>query len=186
MSDNKVFVTGLGFKSEDREEFLEIVKRVGNVKNVDWTRDRTTGKFYGSGFVTFETSDDAKRVEEMEIFVRGRKVTFVKSLSAKDSAKVAFSHTERSTKRISVNIPETIGYHVSVSQPNKIDIDYFKISKKFVYVKLWGGKVDMKDRGRVLNLLERYFDRYGKIDEVRRMKENTHHLETFSFAFPTN
>jgi len=40
--------------------FVSFFKDIGEIKEISWNVDKTTGKFYGSGFLTFENTQTAK------------------------------------------------------------------------------------------------------------------------------
>lgn len=56
----RVFVGNLSFKITE-EELKQSFARCGEVANIDWVLDKTTGKFYGSSFVAFTSADAAQK-----------------------------------------------------------------------------------------------------------------------------
>jgi nucleolin len=55
----RVFVGNLPYTIND-EQIRSFFAEVGEIKDIHWVTDKTTGKFYGNGFIEFETPDEAR------------------------------------------------------------------------------------------------------------------------------
>jgi len=56
----RVYLGNLSFAIDDAK-ITEFFKDCGEVALVDWISDKTTGQFYGTGFITFTTSEAAQK-----------------------------------------------------------------------------------------------------------------------------
>jgi hypothetical protein len=58
-----------------------------------------------------------------------------------------------------------------------------KVDESIVYVNLYGLGTKRRDRFLVMNALENYFSRYGKIKDVGRLKQKYSYLGDFFIIF---
>jgi len=58
-ASTRVFIGNLSFQIDD-DAIRKFFAEVGELTDIHWVTDRETGKFYGTGFITFATVEEAK------------------------------------------------------------------------------------------------------------------------------
>jgi len=56
---SRIYVGNLSYSIND-DSIREFFKDIGEIKEISWNIDKSTGKFYGSGFLSFENTQTAK------------------------------------------------------------------------------------------------------------------------------
>jgi len=88
---SRVWIGNLSFNIDD-EGIRSAFKKVGEILNVDWVTDKETGRFYGSGFLTFAdeaTAEKALSLDGTEVLGRPIRVQFTKERSENGGGKGA-------------------------------------------------------------------------------------------------
>lgn len=80
-------------------------------------------------------------------------------------------------------VPNTVSLATCLAQNGMFQWTFVKNDPSIVYVKLYGEKVYRTQRFMVMNALENYFRRWGKIRDLGRLKAKYSHLGDFFVSF---
>eukprot|EP01118_Nematostelium_gracile_P007207 TRINITY_DN2334_c0_g1_i3.p1 TRINITY_DN2334_c0_g1~~TRINITY_DN2334_c0_g1_i3.p1 ORF type:complete len:366 (+),score=130.80 TRINITY_DN2334_c0_g1_i3:88-1185(+) len=92
----RVFVGNLSYSIDD-DSIKQAFAEIGEVRNVEWLTDKTTGKFYGCGFLTFETPEIASQALSLngtDVLGRPMKVEPESSRQGNKKAPAPFNSTK--------------------------------------------------------------------------------------------
>jgi len=86
---------------------------------------------------------------------------------------------------ICIPVPSTIENVTGTTLNGQKATWFSKTDESIIYIKLYGDKASQKDRIRIMNALDNYFWRYGKIRDIGRLKEKYSFFGDFFIQFET-
>lgn len=149
-------------------EEMEVFGTILDIRPVYGNDDSFTGKC----FVSYETPEAA----EAALAARS-------SVSKSESKKRPILQ-DKIFHAENIEIPDSISCVVKSVDPwGVLSIGFIKADKTIIYVKLYGPRISKNKRFAVMNLLDNYFHRYGKIYTIGRMKEKYKRFGDFFVCF---